>query len=303
MKCLGQMGRWGNQVIEYSFLRSYAKKYNLNYQCSPWVGQSLFNFQDPPITKTLSKYTERNTFSSGLGKMSDVNIQWNHTLPPDSQEVVDHDFRGYAQYHTSYYLQHKKFLQKLFAQPAPTIATQLIPAIKTVTSNYTTIGIHLRRGDTGHAVFYLTPVAWYLKWLDENWNRFENPTLFIAAENQDEIHEFSKYNPIISQDIIEQKQTHYSGYNYLPSDIEAGNTNWFPDWFMLANCDVLLIGESSFSFSAAMMNRNLQECWRSVLSEQTFRNIDPWDSYPLVREHLNDFPNIPGTFYEHLKGN
>lgn len=302
MNCLGRMGRWGNQVFEYTFLRSYAEKYGLDYQCNPWVGQSLFGFQDQPITEKLPRYTERNTFLGGKNRMSDVNVQWNHTLPPDSREVIDHDFRGYAQYHTSYYRLQQQFICSLFARPIPGVVKRLDPVTVSLKRDYSEIiGIHLRRGDTGHGVFYLTPNQWYLDWLQEHWSRFRNPCLFIATEEPSDIEAFRQYNPITSNDSLALTENRYNIYNYLRCDLEnptAETMDWFPDWWLLCNCHILLIGESTFSFSAAMMNPFLQECWRSMLSKQEFVQIDPWDSYPLVREHLDDHPNIPNTFYK-----
>ncbi len=109
MSCLGQMGRWGNQVLQYAFVRAYAERYQLEYQTSPWAGQVLFGHQDPPVTADLPRYTERRTFTGGHNQMTDRNVQWNHTMPPDSREVVGHDFRGYAQFHTSYYFQQQEW--------------------------------------------------------------------------------------------------------------------------------------------------------------------------------------------------
>lgn len=300
MSCLGRQGRWGNQVFEYIFLRSYAERYGLKYEAGSWVGQLLFGHKNPPITKKLPRYEERRTFVGGHNHMTDLNVYWNHTIPPDSYEVVDHDFQGYAQYHTSYYRPQQEFIRNLFASLIPELAERIQPAIDKFYGT-TMIGLHLRRGDTGHAVFYLTPNEWYLQWLDENWGRFENPRLFIATEEPLDVEAFRKYDPITANELLPLQSDPYSIYNYLKCDLAdptVESMDWFPDWWLLRCCDVLLIGESTFSFSAAMMRPHLQECWRSVLSKQSFVKIDPWDSYPLVREYLDDHPNIPGTSYK-----
>lgn len=302
MECLGRQGRWGNQVLEYTFLRAYADRYGLDYQNNPWIGQLLFGHCDPPVTSRLPLYTERNTFTAGLNRMTDENIYWNHTLPPDSREVVDHDFRGYAQFHTSYYFSQRQFIRNQFRSLVPKLGDRMAPAVAGLRGEGgTVIGLHMRRGDTGHAVFYLTPNEWYLAWLKEHWGRFDRPRLFIATEEPSDVEAFRKYNPVAASSLMSLETDRYQLYNYLRCDLTsptAETMDWFPDWWLLRHCDVMLIGESTFSFTAAMMNPHLQECWRSMLSKQEFVQIEPWDSFPLVREYLHDYPGIPGTFYE-----
>lgn len=299
VSCLGKKGRWGNQVFQYCFARSYAQRYGINYQVNPWIGQKLCDISDSPITEQLPTYKERATLAGGLRKNPENNkAAWTHVTPPDSYEAVGKDFDGYAQFHTSYYHRHVNMLRRIF-QPNAETQYHLEPIQKHLAQK-TVIGIHLRRGDTGRAIFYLTPNEWYLQWLEKNWSRFENPQLVIATEEPPDVEAFAKYSPVVASELVEKSEKRYDLYNYLRCDLQdptAESMDWFPDWFMLTQCDVLLFGESTFGFSAAMMNPRLTECWRSRLSTQSFELIDPWDSYPLVREHLDDYPNIPGTFY------
>jgi len=297
--CLGRMGRWGNQVFQYMFVRSYARRYELQYQVNPWVGQILYGHEDPSITVQLPRYDERKSRVGGLKQQPDLNVAWSQSLPPDSREVIGHDFHGYAQFHTSYYRPEQEFLRGLFAPPEA-LYDRINPAAENLRQSPTVIGLHMRRGDTGRAIFYLTPNEWYLRWLKENWGRFLRPILFIASEDPSDAEVFRDYNPVTSADLLPLAADRYRLYNYLRcelADPTAANMDWFPDWHLLTQCDVLLFGESTFGFTAAMMAQGLRECWRSVLSKQAFIQIDPWDSYPLVREHLGDYPNVPGTFY------
>jgi len=301
MSRLGSMGRFGNQVFEYMFIRSYAQRYGLDYQVSPWIGQALFGHQDPPLITNLPRYDERRIRIGGVSRTEQLNVALSQSMPPDSMEVAGHDFHGYAQFHTSYYRPQREFICSLFVS-IDELRQRLEPAVTPLTdSRRTTIGLHMRRGDTGRLIFYLTPNEWYLAWLKEHWSRFENPQLFIASEEPSDIEAFREYHPISAKNLIQLSDERYQLYNYLQYDLTnptAESMDWFPDWWLLTHCDVLLFGESTFSFSAAMMDSHLRECWRSVLSKQQFVKIDPWDSYPLVREHLDDYPNIPGTFYQ-----
>ncbi len=298
VSCLGKQGRWGNQVFQYCFVRSYSRRHNISYQVNPWVGQILCHIEDSPISTKLPKYNE--VFSMAGGHQNpDLNRQpWTHSIPPNSHEVIGKDFEGYAQFHTSYYLQHQRMLQRLF-KPNPRIQHRLTP-IEEKLAKKNTIGLHLRRGDTGRDIFYLTPNEWYLQWLEKNWGRFDNPQLVIATETPSDVGVFSAYSPLIVDDLLDRSLNKYPLYRYLQPDLKDPTTesmDWFPDWYLLTQCDVMLIGESTFGFTAAMMSTRIKEFGQSKLSTQKFSLVDPWDSYPLALEHLDDYPNVSNTRY------
>lgn len=49
---LGKRGRFGNQLFQYAFARSYAERVGAVLQTPPWIGQKLFvGINDPPITE------------------------------------------------------------------------------------------------------------------------------------------------------------------------------------------------------------------------------------------------------------
>lgn len=298
MRCLGRQGRWGNQIFEYAFLRSYAHRYGLYYQCDRWVGQRLLGCSDPPIREQLPIYRE--TIESKLPAHLE---QLNLTFPPSGDEVRGHDFRGYAQFHTSYYNQDQRFIRDLFTL-SPVVAERIQPPVADLRSRgRVVIGLHMRRGDTGRLIFYLTPNQWYLEWLEKHWEGYDDPILFIASETPEDKEAFAEYHPVTSADLLSLSDDPYRVYNYLKPDLTdptPTSMDWFPDWYLLTQCDVLVFGNSTFSFTAAMMNQNLQNgsAWRSRLSTQTFEVIDPWNEWPMVREDIRDYPGVADTWYD-----
>ncbi len=298
MSCLGQKGRWGNQVFEYAFLRTYAHRYHLSYQCNEWVGHRLLGHSDIPICEHLPVYKE--TIESTLPAHLE---QLNLTFPPTGDEVRGHDFNGYAQFHTSYYAQDREFIRDLFTLNT-NVAERVQPTVADLKSRgKTIIGLHMRRGDTGRLIFYLTPNRWYLEWLEQHWGDYDDPVLFISSETPEDREAFAEYDPIMSSDLLSLSDTPYQVYNYLKPDLADPtpiSMDWFPDWYLLTQCDVLVFGNSTFSFTAAMMNRNLENgsVWRSRLSTQTFESIDPWNTWPMVREDIRDYPGVAGTWYD-----
>ena len=296
MSCLGRQGRWGNQVFEYAFLRSYARRYGLCYQCNKWVGQQLLGCSDPPLVERLPTYRETRESNPEI-RVAELNL----TFPPSGDEVRGHDFNGYAQFHTSYYARDRHFIRNLFTL-SPVIAERMRPVAAELKSRgQTVIGLHMRRGDTGRLIYYLTPNQWYLGWLERHWSDYDNPVLFIASETPEDKEAFAEYHPVTSSDLLSLSSDPYRVYNYLKPDLAdptPTSMDWFPDWYLLTQCKVLVFGNSTFSFTAAMMARDLQSTWRSRLSTQSFESIDPWSSWPVVREDVRDYPGVADTWYD-----
>ena len=55
---LGAIGRFGNQVLQYGFLRLYAERHGLALETPPWIGRELFACCEPPVTPGRAVLTE-----------------------------------------------------------------------------------------------------------------------------------------------------------------------------------------------------------------------------------------------------
>lgn len=292
MSKFGHYGRFGNQLFEYAFLRMYARRWGCELQLPPWVGNTLFGCDDPPVTARLTDYLEPNTPPN-----------YTNPQPPTCAELVDHDFLGYAQYHTSYFAKHREFIRGLF-QPAPDVQARLADVddnlrVRTDSSTPPVVGVHLRRGDYGRQIFYITPVDWYLRKLEQLWPTLDDPVLFVATEDRSLVDQFSDYDPVTTDDLgVKLDETLMEHYQYLARDREVREPwqmDFFPDWYTLTKCDYLLMPNSTFSFAAAMMNENLVASWRSNLPTQDFVQIDPWNTTPLTYDVAEDYKHVPGV--------
>lgn len=286
MSRLGSMGRFANQVIQYMFLKTYAREHDLTVNTPAWCGQTLFGASDSEIETELPLFEER--FDKDPERC---------VIPRLDEHLRNVDVSGFFQYHSSYYRPHKEFIQDLFL-PVQSVDEHLQPGIDLLRGmGKTLIALHIRRGDYGYEYFYRTPSSWYLELLDEIWDRFDSPVLFIASDDLKSVTpDFASYNPVTAEDV---------GMN-LPS------APYFPDFHALTHADVVIMPNSTFSFSAAMLNNNLQECWRSRLCEPLasppFQRLDPWNADFLdISAKVDDFPGIPGIsrppktrWYNHL---
>lgn len=267
MSQFGFVGRFANMCFQYAALRIYAKENNFRLQIPSWIGQYLFGHNDTSIQSNLPLLTD-----GGSGSIDDVK---NSSIFEVINPPGNIDLWGYFQYHTSFYLRHKDFFCSLFKPVS--VVQAIVEKTNTIlrTKGDTVIGFHLRRGDFEcwekkeySKIFFTTPYEWCLKWLDENWGRFNKPVLFIASDEIDKvIGNFSKYNPVTNTSL----------------GISLDKASFYPDFYTLSQCDITCISNSSFSFIASMLNEKGTEFYRPKLTSKKFITYNPWDSYVLLR--------------------
>ena len=156
ISCLGDMGRFGNQLWQYAFAKTYANKTNSILEVpADWIGRRLFNIEDPVISKQLPR-TEIDYMPSG-----ETNI----------------DLYGYYQ--------HQKFADTMDADEVREWYTfkpeweEMFPKVK----DYY-IAAHIRRGDYNVMPSYCTvSVESYRKAIVENGYSTED-VVEVSEENK-----------------------------------------------------------------------------------------------------------------------
>jgi hypothetical protein len=291
---MGDVGRFGNQIFQYAFLRLYCDQYDQELQVRPWVGRHLFGHSESHVTERLPVFRER-------WHPDHMGVHY----PPDGLEVCGHDWLGYAQYHTSYYAPMRDKFCDLF-RPVESVKAGVLPALKALRSmGKTIIGVHYRLGDQGTHIFPITPPWWYIDWLQRNWNYFRDPVLFVSSEDMGILHGLSKWNPVTSMSLGAQASGPLPNYNYLPDEqlgeMPAHQVDFYPDHYLLSHCHIILGPNSTFSYTAAMLNEDLIEYHRASLPKRGFERVDPWDSVPLNHEWVSMHPHLAGICAEDWK--
>jgi Glycosyl transferase family 11 len=303
MTGFGELGRFGNQVLQYAFLKVYQARYGIDeVQVPAWVGAGLFGLRDRPVQRALPAVVEtkdakaNSTFTGEFIeyiKASNAGREVAEVEAVDLGEGVGEDvvlknvdFWGWFQWHTSCYRGYKGLIQGVF-KPVAEIET---PMMKTFNRELrwkggvrrTVVGLHLRLGDyqniSASSFGYCAPTSWYLDLLEKLWPTLENPVLFVASDDLDAVlRDFAAYSPVTAD----------AAGIVLPAAAAGLKAGFFPDWWSLTQCDVLAISNSTFSFSACMMN--------TVPSARFFRAhyadrmvaIDPWDADPIVHRDMS----------------
>ncbi len=257
MSTLGKNGRFANQVFQYAFLKTYAKKHNLEVRTPPWIGQGLFGHKDPPILRKLPLVKETTN-------------ELAEAVVPNTKETFENvDFWGYFQYNTSYYAPHKNYFRSLF-RPVPEIENKMSQLMNRLRSKgKTVVGIHLRRSDYGYGHFFVAPSKWYKYWLQDLWYKLDEPVLFIASDEPEKVlGDFAEYNPVTSKDL----------------GAELPEAPFYPDFYILSKCDIVAISNSSFSFLACMLNERGKLFYRPRLSAEALIRFEPWNSETILRD-------------------
>jgi len=297
MSLFGQYGQWGNQVFQYAFLQTYARRFGLDVQIPPWAGQHIYGFRD-----TAPEHTRLPQYKEQYDQSSPHETCFHDPVPPSGDELSGRDWIGWGQFHTSWYAPDRDFITDLFSAPVPEVAAPLERGmVKLRERGKTVISLHLRRADAGRMIYFLTPILWCLKWLREHWSRFDSPVLYLATEDPSLKRWFSEYGVVMMDDLgfipKEIPQPNYI-YPHPRSNDTARQLTFLPDWYVMQHSDVVLIGESTFSFTAAWLNNDIREFWRARLSTQQFHQEDLWNCPVSWREHLNDYQSVPGTSWD-----
>lgn len=285
MTRLGKMGRFANQLFQYMFLRIYAHRYGATVEVPSWVGKDLFGLHDPKPSVALPRYVEH----------TDKQEQ---AHPPEGSVALGHDFEGYGQYHTSWYAPYRTMIRQLF-EPVEPVVERLQPAVEMYhNAGETRVGLHLRRGDYGRTIFYLTPIEWYVRLLRHLWPVLDDPVLFVASEDRSLVEAFAEFYPLTAEELgVDLRQDPMPHYNYERHDLiqrDPWQLDFYPDFYLLQQSNVLIGPNSTFSFAAAMLAPELWAYYRSVLPTQDWECIDPWDAYPLQHDKVEDYPDVEG---------
>eukprot|EP00177_Eucheuma_denticulatum_P003676 GFKZ01006660.1.p1 GENE.GFKZ01006660.1~~GFKZ01006660.1.p1 ORF type:complete len:558 (+),score=84.96 GFKZ01006660.1:594-2267(+) len=301
MTGFGELGRFGNQVFQYMFLKSFAAaNYVKEIQVPGWVGSGLFGLNDREVQRQLPAAVEfRDTKANSTFTVDLIDYVKNSRpgkdVPDLSPEVltqgtggaaVNKDIWGWFQWHTSHFAPFKKMITDTFTPVEPLRAHCKHIFEEKVRyrggQKHTVVGLHLRLGDyqniAASSFGYCAPTSWYLELLAKIWPSLENPVLFVASDDVNAVlRDFVAYSPITA-DSIGMK---------VPDSMKGLKAGFFPDWFGLTLCDVVAISNSTFSFSACMLNQMAGAKFYRAHFRERMVEFDPWNADPIVHRDMS----------------
>jgi hypothetical protein len=323
MASLGRHGRFGNTIFQYLFLKAFAHEYGFGCEVPNWPGQRFFGHADLPMTRhhevvlrdNMSLVSES---ASNIASPLDGELNRAATLMECGRQVYllnqlkiandaselpfQHaDLEGLFIVRTDHLAPYREYLRDLL-RPVPRIADGLRRSVEKIRSlGKTIIGVHMRRGDfdqcfSAQGFEFVAPLEWYHRWLDEVWRRVEDPVLLVCSDNPEEAERFARYKPVAANSLDAVT------FEDLVADLEVPwqrEAEYLRDWWLLTQCDRLAISNSTFSFSAAMMNERCQEFLRPDPARSSLVPFDPWNAEPLLM--LKHHATAPGEFLYRLR--
>jgi hypothetical protein len=248
MTSLGSNGRFGNQLLQYGFIRLYAAKHGLVAETPDWFGRYVYCCDDPLIASSLPVVDE-NSVDLMAALRGDLQA------PP-----CNVDLRGYFCGNTHLWGPVSGEFRSLFRQ-VPAIRQRLDGALEHLRARgRTLVALHLRRGDFGYGRFWIAPPSWYLQWLHGIWPRLDAPVLYIASDDPSAAAAFAEFAPLRSHDL----------------QASGGAMALLLDHHVLSHANQLAISNSSFSFTAAMLNLGLSRAVRPDPDRRELTDFDPW---------------------------
>ncbi len=250
MLSLGQNGRFGNQLLQYAFVRLYARQHDLAAEFPDWIGRDIFDFDDPFPSTKLPTLDEKNAdlFGSLQGRTDQV--------------FADRDISGYFRGNTKEWGERRSQFCTLFA-PGHKVKGLLAQALDNLRSwGKTLVAIHLRRGDFGYGRFWVAPAGWYLAWLRTIWATLDRPVLYVASDLAGLHADFADFNPCTADQL----------------GVEIPGVSFLVDHHILRHADHVAISNSSFSFTAAMLNERARSFLRPEPNLRELVAFDPWAS-------------------------
>ncbi len=257
---LGALGRFGNQLLQYGFLRLYAARHGLALETPRWIGHELFDCREPPVASGRPVLTE---LELGL-------FDGDFLDRPPAQGC---DLWGWFQVDARTLAPQRELFRSLF-RFRPEIAGAIDHAESRLRSRgRSLVGLHLRRGDyrpaTGHPLvdrlYESTPTSLYREWLERLWPTLEDPVLFLASDEPEGLRQqFADFRP----DTADSLGLH------LPE------TPYLPDFCLLARCTAMAISNSTFSFAAALLADPEALFVRPSPETATLEDFRPWSSPP-----------------------
>jgi hypothetical protein len=250
MSTLGLNGRFGNQLLQYGFLRMYGAEHGLSVEAPDWIGRDLFDLDDPLYTGNLPLVRE-----SEVDLVASLNRE-------DPQVWRNADLWGYCLYPTGGLRRYRDQFRGLFRPGRRVAPLMALAETRLRERGDTVVALHLRRGDFGQGRYWIAHSAWYAQWLDELWQRLDRPVLYVATDDAAVVAELERYRPVTAAELA----------------VSIPGAEFYPDFHLLSTADALAISNSSFSFVAAMLNRRAGAFMRPDRDGRRLVAFDPWDS-------------------------
>ena len=275
----------GNKTLKYFTMISLAEKIGARIQIEPWLGDLVFNTDHDLISAEPTVFLNEESGHPGNYDPRHSNIINN--VDENSEEIYDIASYCNTFYHTSFFRNYKDQIlsQFSFKKKIKEDLANKFSKLKSDLDFDRMFVVNVRVGDDYAAKhqFPLEPVKNFLRTvfdleqIDDRWR------MVVCADDPEKIrNEFDEFNPIFLKDHMDYKISleEIGHSSSLVETLEGSSLDFLPDYYAMTIADQLFCSESTFSYSAAMLNQNHGAgFWRVSIARNTIENFDPWNTW------------------------
>lgn len=280
MSTLGGNGRFANQIFQYFFLKILELELGVEIRYPAWDGSYLFKIPPTPAGLRIEQSLFEDGYPDFFAKSTlDLELEKVRFLIKKNP-LNPIDLIGFYQFHTIFYKKYKNLFRNVFSFNG-SVKGMVDPLINQFKSdNKNIVAIHVRRGD------YLleqrkSPLFWCHSLesiISAVHQRPEiglpNPLFYLASDEA----------LLVARELLALGVDCVSADDLFSGLSDIGRMAI--DFYMLANADVLLASNSTFSFAASMLNSRAGVFFRPDPSGDALFAYDPWNSPTLLARDI-----------------
>lgn len=243
-KELGNNGRLGNQLWQIAATLSTAKNNNTKAKFPHWPNAILFKNQ---IDQSFNHQEMTHQYSEPWFHYSEIGEEHTYLIKHDTEKRIV-NLHGYFQ--SERYFEHcKDYIKEQFefSDFLKNSCNSIIKDVKQTNPNKTIVSLHLRFGDYVNNPFYtqLTQNGYYERAAEYLANNFDDILYIVFSDDKEKASEY--------METLHAYETQKVKY------IIIGNTNEGMDFCLMSLCDHNVIANSSFSWWASYLNKNIHK--------------------------------------------
>ena len=250
MRALGANGRFGNQLLQYGFLRLYAARVDAEAVAPDWIGRDLYGLDDPLLDAEVRP-------SADIGEDEVMAVVTGRRSGRVNVDLLGYFCSSAASWSTEREQFRSFFLHK---GKVAEIVASCVEALRN--RGRTIVAIHIRRGDFGGDKYWIAPTLWYLDCIRELWPLLDHPVLYVATDDPKCVADFRGYSPVVADDLAPPTP----GVEFLR------------DHAILREADIVATSNSTFSVTAALLNITASRFFRPCIRQSKLIEFIPWAS-------------------------
>lgn len=290
-------GWLGNKFFKYSTLISLQGEFGGEIHLDPWMGDAIFDLSRVKITHDDVNYrvsegrdpTTLNTYHENYSII--INTLRQNDIDNMSLDIA---FNSNTFYHTSYYAKHKRNIldQFSFKEKISEFYNREITSFKKHSNVDKMIVCNMRLGDD-YQKKWKFPDRKFCDFLSSYKN--DSHTIVVCTDNREKADEilkgfdflyFDLSNNIDMGKLFEEANLDISLPEY------GGSFDFLNDFYLMTKADTLICSDSTFAYSAAMLNDVVNcEFFKYNIGNGKFNRFDPWNTW-LMDMRTNKFNDL-----------